>query len=121
MRQNVRFRVHQGLIILFFKGTVCTADPLQVELGPENGDFNFNAFAFNQNDQSMQIVCDFQLCLASDNCFQRNDDVDVGDEAEVVDDDCGENYSKQEVIQTTTEVTTTASTTTTTTQEKIDK
>ena len=63
--------------------TACTADPLQVKLGAENGDFSFNAFAFDQNDQSLRIVCQFLLCLTSENCFEPNDD------------DCDEYYSKQ--------------------------
>ena len=72
-----------------FKDTVCTADPVQVKLGDVNGQFQFNVFSFDQNDNLLEIVCEFELCLSSENCFAPNNN------------ECDQHYSKQEVSTTT--------------------
>ena len=66
-----------------FKDTVCTADVVQVGLGDENGDFNFNIFLFNEGDEHLDIMCEVQLCLKSENCFAENDA------------NCADHYTKQ--------------------------
>ena len=63
---------------------MCTADVVQVGLGDDNGDFDFNVFLFNESDDNLEIVCQVQVCLKSENCF---DEYDV---------DCGNYYTKQE-------------------------
>ena len=73
---------------LFFKDTVCTADPVQVKLGDVNGQFQFNVFSFNENDNLLEVVCEFELCLSSENCFAPKDN------------ECDQHYSKQEVSTT---------------------
>ena len=78
----------QDHVRTFLKDIVCTADPVQVKLGDVNGQFQFNVFSFNENDNLLEIVCEFELCLSSENCFAPKDN------------ECDQHYSKQEVSTT---------------------
>ena len=72
------------LTVTNLQDTICTADVVQVGLGSDNGDFNFNTFLFNEADEDLDIVCQLQLCLKTENCFEQYND------------DCEDYYTKQQ-------------------------